>query len=266
MQSRAPLYLVVGVSALAAAVALGFVIGRGGEEPPSAMTTATSNELSSRTSPEAHGDLKNLPSDEQAAQAFEVAFGTSGSAVLKIGEDQEETRFSPGKVVWAPFGPVLLSEGKVIDFGHVSAGKLAAVYLEPRGNTFQVRRKFLPVIESGSMGSLAEWSVSSNVSTYPVVYVEGGGTWQGYTCSRATLLELMPEKPIELVDIPVYYSNAGAILDDSKPTEIDGKIANVSKGRSFDVVYRGTRNFTDHYVRRANRYVLQGGPSAMDEC
>jgi hypothetical protein len=99
------------------------------------------------------------------------------------------------------------------------------------------------------------------------VTVSGGGTWQGYTCSVTTLLELAPDKPRELVTVPLHYDNGGAVNEGKKATAIDGKIARIVPGRSFDVVYSGARKFSEHYVRRGNAYVLAGGgETKMETC
>ena len=93
--------------------------------------------------------------DPQLSSAFRAAFGKSNSVVLKRQGQMEETvRYTPGALVQAPFGPVLLSVGKVLEPAHASSGKLAAIYLKrgPRG--FRVVKRFVPATESGSFGTI----------------------------------------------------------------------------------------------------------------
>ncbi len=205
--------------------------------------------------------------DEQLATAFHVAFGKGGSVVLKKqGEMKESVRYAPGDLIDAPFGPVLLSAGEVVGAAHASSGKLAAIYLRRSDKGFSVAKKFVPATETGSFGKIGSWSVSRSFGALPIVTVEGGGTWQGYTCSVTTLLELAPDGPKELVTLPMTYDNSGAV-EGKKPTQISGRIEKIVPGKSFDVVYFGSKDFTDRYVRKGDSYVLaSGGESRMQKC
>ena len=183
------------------------------------------------------------------------------------GENRETVRYKPGRLVRAPFGPVLLSEGEVVDAAHVSAGKLAVIYLSGKGGGFAVNKRFVPVVESGSFGKLGGWRVSRAYGPLPVLEVEGGGTWQGYSCTVATLLELGPDKPRELVSVPIAYDDSGAVPDGKRATTISGRIVHPVPGKSFEVVYSGSKRFTERYVRRGNAYVLAGGgETRMQTC
>lgn len=206
--------------------------------------------------------------DEQLATAFRVAFGKGGSVVLKRqGEMKESVRYTPGDLVDASFGPVLLSPGEVIEPAHASSGKLAAIYLTRTDKGFAVAKEFIPATETGSYGKIGGWSVSRSFGELPVVTVEGGGTWQGCTVSVATLLELTPNGPKQLVTLPMTYDNAGAVTEGKRPTQISGRIDNIVPGKSFDVVYFGSKDFTDRYVRKGESYVLASGKnSRMETC
>jgi hypothetical protein len=195
--------------------------------------------------------------DPQAAAAFRAAFGKSGSIILKRqGEMSESVRYKPGALVDAPFGPVLISEGKVIEPAHASSGKISAIYLKRAPKGFAVVKRFVPAAESGSFGILEGWAISHAYGPLPVVAVSGGGTWQGYTCGVTTLLELAPDKPRELVTVALYYDDAGAVEPGKRATTITGRIAHIAAGKSFDAVYSGSRRFTEHYVRKGDTYVL----------
>jgi hypothetical protein len=206
--------------------------------------------------------------DEQLAAAFRAAFGTGGAVVLKRqGEMKENVRYTPGDLVNAPFGPILLSPGEVVSPAHASSGKLAAIYLTRTDKGFTVAKKFVPATETGSFGKIGEWSVSRSFGELPVVTVDGGGTWQGCTVSITTLLELTPDGPKELASVPMTYDNAGAVTEGQQPMQISGRIEKIVPGKSFDVVYFGSKEFTDHYVRKGESYVLAaGGESQMQTC
>src|SRR5439155_22508639 len=60
--------------------------------------------------------------------AFASTFGSPYGVLKRVGARQEATWFTPGVLVQAPFGPVLISEGDVIAPDVDSTGKLAVVY------------------------------------------------------------------------------------------------------------------------------------------
>lgn len=279
--SRLPLYLLIGAGILIVAVVAGLLLGRfvSGPAGTSQSNVALPQEnLSSDSNlipPEAPPDVRSLAPAEQLARAFEAAFGARGSATLTVESRQdnetdsfaEQVRYTPGKLVSAPFGPVLLSEGQVTDAAHVSAGKIAIHYLKPAGDGFAVVKAWPSGVVTGSFGKVARWSVSHLFSDWPVIVSEGGGTWQGYTCSWAKLTELRPTGPVELATVPLSYSDEGARTDEGEARTISGKIINVVQNQSFDVIYSGSRSFSEHWVREGAGYRIAGGAkSQMESC
>jgi hypothetical protein len=207
--------------------------------------------------------------EKPTAAAFHAVFGKADSVVLKKqGQLKEDVKYTPGELVQAPFGPVLLSPGEVQSASHVNSGKLAIVYLKQSDKGFDVVKKFVPAAETGSFGKIVDWSVSKSFGDNPVVSVNGGGTWQGYTCSTTTLIELSPDGPRQLVTVPLTYDDTQAAAG-KKPTQITGSIDNIQPGKSFDVAYLGfgSKDFTERYVRKGDAYVLaSGGKSRMQTC
>jgi hypothetical protein len=206
--------------------------------------------------------------DRQLEAAFHAAFGKSGSALLKKqGQLKEDVKYTPGDVYDAPFGPVLLSPGEVVDGAHANSGKLAIVYLKPGDKGLEVAKKFVPAAEIGAFGKIVDFSVSKYFGGLPVVTVNGADNWQGYACSSAALLELTPDGPRHLVTIPMTYDNSGAAAAGKKLTQINGRIDNIQPGKSFDVVYFGSgKESTDRYVRKGDAYVLASGQSRVQRC
>ena len=270
--SRRRIWIVLGLVGLALAVAAGLYLGRtsGGDDGIIDLPMPTENVAEEGNAVEAKAapDVRALPPGEQLARAFEAAFGSRGEAVLSVPGDgsDEDVRYAPGRLVWPAFGPVLISEGQVQDPAHVSAGKIAIHYLKPAADRFQVVRAFPAAVSTGSSGQVARWSVSTRFSDFPVVAAEGGGTWQGYTCSWLTLTELRPNGPVKLADVPLLYNDKGAKEDEAEGRSIEGKILNVVKGQSFDVVYSGSRRFSEHYVFGPDGYSVAGGKSIMETC
>jgi hypothetical protein len=269
--SRRRLYILIAAAALVVAIVAGLLIGRtsgGGDEivdlpMPEDNSAQETNLAEARALP----DVRALAPEEQLARAFEAAFGSRGEAALAVQSDgaDEDVRYAPGKLIWPAFGPVLLSEGQVQDPAHVSAGKIAIHYLRPVGDRFEVVRAFPAGVSTGSFGKIAHWALSPRFSTWPVIVSEGGGTWQGYTCSWLTLTEIRPGGPAELVTVPLAYDDSGARAEE-EATAVNGKVLNVVKNQSFDVVYSGSRAYSEHYVRSGDRYAVAGGKSTMATC
>ncbi|TFI56629.1 SHOCT domain-containing protein [Sphingomonas parva] len=277
--SRRPLYIILGIAALIAAIVaglfLGGLVGRsgdGGEEAnvvaPVEENAATEVNLVEAPPPV---DLRALPAEEQLARAFEAAFGSRGEALLAVEAPQdvdaaggqaesasETVRYTPGRLLWLPFGPVLISEGRAEGASHASAGRIAVHYLKPDGEKFAVERAFPSAVVAGSSGEVAGWSVSPRFSTWPVIATEGGGSWQGCTTRSLTLTELRPTGPVELVSVPLFYDFQSAEPGAARLT-IEGKILNANKDESFDVLYSGSHAYSEHYVRQGNAYVVAGG-------
>ena len=276
--SRRPLYVVLGIAALLVAIAaglfLGGLVGREGEDSGEANSVfpIEENQVAEINLVEAPPavDLKTLPPEEQIGRAFEAAFGSRDAARLTVeapaspdesggqAEAYSETvRYTPGRLIWPSFGPVLISEGRVEGASHASAGKIAVHYLKEAGERFELVRAFPAAVVTGSSGEVARWSVTPRFSSWPVIAAEGGGTWQGCTSAWLTLTELRPTGPVELVTVPLAYDNRGA--DPDAPRAIEGKVLNVMKDQSFDVVYSGSRAYSEHYVRQGNAYAPAGG-------
>ena len=207
--------------------------------------------------------------DKDLAAAFTAAFGKKkGSVVLKAqGPMKESVKYTPGELLDTASGPVLLSPGEVVDYARVNSGKLAVVYLARTPKGFTVAKKFVPAVQTGSFGKIVDWSVSKSLGDLPVVTVNGAGNWQGYACSVATLVELAPEGPRQLATIPMTYDNSGALGGgEKKLKQYSGRIEKIDPGKSFDVVYFGSKDFTERYVRKGNAYVLASGKSKMETC
>ena len=207
--------------------------------------------------------------EKPTAAAFHAVFGKGDSVLLKKqGQLKETIKYTPGELVQAPFGPVLLSPGEVQDASHVNSGKLAIVYLKRSEKGFEVLRKFVPAAEAGSFGKIVDWSVSRSFGDYPVVTLNGAGNWQGYKCSSTTLVELRPEGPRQLATLPMTYDDSEAAAG-KKATQITGSIDNIQPGKSFEISYFGfgSKDFKDRYVRKGDAYVLaSGGKSKMQTC
>ena len=185
-----------------------------------------------------------------AAAAFRKAF-----AKPTVTLEGEKIKYEPVALVEVEGRKVLVAKGTVIDAAHVTSGKVAAIYFGADG---KVQARHLKALESGSSGVIADVSVSTKFGSLPMIVAEGGGTWQGYSCDMVSLVELTLSGPREVADVPTYYDDSG--IDEKAETGVTltGKIANIQPGKSFDVVYSGSRSFTETWVRRGDKYELAG--------
>lgn len=202
-----------------------------------------------------------LPAGERLAAAVAATFPRG---VALSDDDGERFTFTTHRLIDAPFGPVLVSEGQGVDPAHVTAGRLDIAYLRAEGPGFVVVRRYPAAVRIGSFGRMSEWSASDRFADVPTLVAEGGFTGQGYTCGAAALTELRPTGPAEVASIRTLYDDSGASVDEPATT-IEGKIAAIERGRGFEVRYTGTRRFTDRWVRRGDGYAL-AAPSQLPEC
>lgn len=202
-------------------------------------------------------------SAQRLAAAVRAAFPKGNLVAF---DDQPARKFDEHKLVDAAFGPVLVSNGYMPGetMSHAPGGLIAIHYLDEKDGSFTVRHGFPKIYELGSFGRLSEWSVSAKFSDVPTVYAKGGGTFQGYTCSGFKLIELQPRGPIEVADVRDGYDDSGAV--EAGAQSIEGKIADIVKGKAFRVRYGGTRSFAERYTRRGDRYAIDGGRTQLPEC
>lgn len=247
--------LTIGLVVLAAVAVLGWLLWPRAEMSPSVAEATPS--LAAAEIPASAQDGSG-----RLAAAVTVVFPRGAAAQ---DENGERYTFETHRLIDTAFGPVLLSEGKAVDPAHVSAGRIDVAYLRADGQGFAMVKNYPAAIEIGSFGEMSDWSVSGDYADVQTVTAEGGFSGQGYTCGAVVLTELRPEGPAEVATVRTIYDNSGAAIDGDSPVTIEGKIVNIRKGAGFDVRYAGTRSFTDHWVRRGGKYVLQG-KSQLPEC
>ncbi len=202
-----------------------------------------------------------LSAKDRLAAAVAVAF-KDGRA--RTDEGGQRYTFDDDKLVDTPFGPVLISEGSVVDPGHASAGRIDIAYLRPEGDGFTLVRNYPAAAIAGSFGRLSSWQVDDRFADMPTLRTEGGFTGQGITCSAVVLTELRPTGPVEMAQVPIGVDNTGSGLpgaDDS----VEGSFTDISRNQGFAVRYAGSKAFTDRWERKGDRYVLIG-PSQVPEC
>jgi len=199
-------------------------------------------------------------------EAFEAAFGRKtqydgGGRWYELTRevDGHDITFVPLTLISLPDGrKALITTGASDCTSHACSGVNAVHYLQREGARYQVDGEWLDVGASGTFGNPARrWGWTAAITGAPVLYTEGGGVWQGYACSAATLTELGAHGPVEIASIPIHYSNGGAV--DTGTVTLTGTITAAEQGRSFTVSYAGSSQFDELYVRGADgRYRLEG--------
>ena len=197
--------------------------------------------------------------------AFWAAFGDSPRNEASREVDGQDVLFVP--LILIALGDdmfALISTG-ASDCGGPCSGFNSVHYLHRMGADYHVTGEWMDVGATGRFGNPAfRWGQSDAIAASPVLYTEGGGTWQGYHCGYASLTELGPDGPVEIANIPIHYSNMGAV--ETGGTQVEGRISAAEQGRSFTVSYSGTESFTERYVRAEDGLYRLEGQSAVPSC
>lgn len=199
--------------------------------------------------------MRSRAAAEQLASASQAVFGRTGAIRRNIdGQPGSET---PKRVIWTDFGPILLTESAIPDGCHACAGFVGAYYLRDTGAGFEVASRYPEAAPGAGWGAPPQdWTIVDRFTTYPALYSEGGYMGQGYASSSATIVEFRPEGP-SVSSIDLGSDNIGAVGEGPEAMTLEGRIANVVKNRSFDVVYTGSCTVTRRYIFRNNTFVPQ---------
>ena len=206
--------------------------------------------------------IRDEPGAAQLRKAFAAAFGAATQAERSV--EGESIVFHPGSLRWLGDRAVLISPGRNRDDCHACAGTLAVHYLDPVGDGFALRGEWLSGGGRDDWGQPPDWRISTEISTRPMLRTEGGGGNQGIFCTDASFFEFTDDGPRRVAQVPLGYSNAGAVGEG--PTEIEGRIVDVRRDRSFLVRYSGSRTFSERWVRRGPVYRPSGGETQLPRC
>lgn len=211
--------------------------------------------------------LVELQDEAPASPLADEAFGTAFPDGPVHRREDRNYDFRPLATVDLGGGRIaLLSTGVLRDAGHSGDGLNAIHYLARRDGRLHVVGRWFGLGAGGSHGASAtRWGVTRALSEWPILYTEGGGTWQGCSISVAVLTELRPDGPADVADLQVFYSDAGTGWT-TPPREVHGAIVRAEPGRAFTVRYHGSESFEETWVRDGSRYRLAGGDSRVPGC
>lgn len=199
----------------------------------------------------------NIDDVQTRAAAFRAAWGSAPPVTFRPkGTDAfEDQTYNKAKLV--PVAPdlyALITEGQGGE-GHVSAGSLAIHYLKPTAEGFERVGAWPGFLITGTFGNPPQWTIRQDLTTSPALVAEAGGTWQGYSCSWAHVIELTPERPVTRIDqVSTGYSDGGARVDGEKVTDVSGQILAGEKGRTIRVRYTGDRKAVVTYAKVGATY------------
>jgi hypothetical protein len=187
--------------------------------------------------------------------AAQSSVAETDDAGVPIVDDRHEIVAS--RLIRTAHGPVRVTEIAVRRASHAEAGHLTVTYLSRRDGNIVENVEYAGVVEAGSFGRMAGWTIDDRFSDWPVIVTEGGGTWQGQTCSWTILTELLPTGPIELATFQASLLTDG--VPSGKREDVEGEIVSIERNKSFTVRYTGTQNFENTYRRGSSGvYVMEG--------
>lgn len=207
--------------------------------------------------------MRALPVKEQTARAFAAAFDGGARVAFASGEP---LIYEPGALVWTSTGAVLVSSGFVERAGPDDLGAIAVHYLKPEGTTFRVVAAHPKGIEGGLAGGPPQWVVSTDFGDEPVVVTDALDWRRGVTCATTALYGLGGGAPLPLAVFPSGYDDAGTGGERAKAVSVSGSIRNILKGRSFEVHFHGTSDFTQVFTRVGARYVKTASDGEPPPC
>jgi hypothetical protein len=270
-RSKTPIYLLLGGGGLAIAVAAALLIGRGSRGDDSGIVNLSATapaenaaDMNLLQGPPPVQDVRSLTKQEQLGRAFAAAFGSPLQAKGDV--NGQAVVYRPGTILWIGDRAVLISPAKATDDCHACAGTLAVHYLKAVGDKFEVTGAWPDLVSGAGWGAAPKWKLTNAFTNFPSIYEEGTGGGQGYVCTTATLIELVPSGPVKSGPIPLHYDNGGAVTDPRGKTQLDGKFVNVKKGVSFDLAVTGSQTFTETWLKRGDRFEPQGEQSKALQC
>ncbi|WP_414901169.1 hypothetical protein ACMT1E_14620 [Sphingomonas flavalba] len=209
--------------------------------------------------------MKALDPATQLARAVAVVFPDERSRAVRIAD--QSYVLTPARLVWSGDRPILVSGGQGDDC-HACAGTLVVHYLKVADDSFTVERAFPAAAAGTSFGGAPDWQLRDDIASVPVVEARRGGTFQGFTCSRAQLVALTDGGPVTIADdLPIGYSDAGAVTD-GKAEEVEGTIVAGARDHDFAIRYSGGVTGTTRYEKAADgaAYTISGKPAAIPAC
>lgn len=221
----------------------------------SAIGANPSEEAKTAAEKAAAAAIQGLPETRQLILAYAAVFRGGGPDAET--DDGIRVQYERGKIIWLDRKAVLLVPGLNLSGSPDAAGILYLFYLRSDGRKFTHLAQH--ALAGADDGSPPEWQILDGISDQPVILSTASTLQHGYYCATTTLTELGDDAPTLLVSFGSVFDNSENPPVRDPVQSIEGKIANVKKNSSFDVVFEGTRNFTHHFRRNQGGYVRVAG-------
>ena len=199
--------------------------------------------------------------DARLAQAFLAVFGTTGPEFTA--EDGTVLHFTPGALVQAPFGLVMLTPATADMPSPMTVGALGVHYLAPAGDGLRLTGSWPDAIGGGTMGNPPDWVVDDTLARWPVVIARTLEGNQGIFSEYTQLVELSPQGPHLLVMFRSSFSDGSAGTEPAQ--EIQGRIDNIRRDQSFEVEFTGTAQFRQTFARRGDQYEMTDSTGTLPD-
>ena len=264
-QGRGSFYRGLAIGGVSAALATALIVSRfaGSDAPASQPATLPAtppavDEPPPQTTPSGDPAASYVEEDgyeiqpKRLADAFEAA--TGHRSAFSTHSKWHSITTEPVRIVELPFGPVLLTRDTNEDT-HASVGAIGVHYLEEENGRFRATGSWPRAVEGWDWGDPPEWHLTNKFTANPAIYAWGDFMGQGIITRSATLVELTPDGPVESDLISTGFDDEGHV--ESNPCKIRGRIANIRKDRSFDVIVSGSRSAVEHYEKKSGRFVAK---------
>ena len=169
-------------------------------------------------------------------------------------DDVDGTIVKAERLVKLPFGFALITSETAEDGDRARYGSLGIYYLRREGDGFKLIGSWPGIVRGTHRGQVPQrWSVTTKFTHYPAVYSETEHGNQGMYCGDGQIVELKPTGPESST---FWFWSEQLALFGQKGHHLNGRIADIRRGKSFDVIVSGTSRFTEHYIYKAGKFVL----------
>jgi hypothetical protein len=192
---------------------------------------------------------------QRLADAFQAATGHRTGFIRE--EKRQSVTTKPLQIVQLPFGPALLTSRKINEGCHACTGSIGVYYVKEVAGKTLVTGRWPEAVKGWGWGAPPpQWHLTTRFTSNPAIFASGGYMGQGIVMKGATLTELGPTGPATSDMIGTGYTDEAATADGERPAcRVKGKIANIRKDHSFDVVVSGSISAVDRYAKRNGRFV-----------
>jgi hypothetical protein len=191
--------------------------------------------------------------DAKLRLAAKAALGRFEIRRRNLPSPGETTIIRPDRLLELPFGLVLVTTVTIDKGSHAEGGALGIYYLKRAGDRLVLHKSWPHAIDGAGFGYPPDWRLSSRFTRFPAVHAKAGWAGQGYVCGWSILAELTPSGPV--VSDTIFTSSSDAGVGAGQVHEYNGRVANLRKANSFDVIATGTGRIVEHYVFRQDRFV-----------